>query len=70
MRLSLIPLVAALAAAVCLVIAFMAAGLDLLSDLFMLLAVAALVFIAWTALRRARDRNIGRRQAGSIQPGP
>ena len=72
MRLCVISLVAALAAAVCLVIAFIAAGAGLISDLFILLAVVALLFTAWTALRqiRGRERNIGRRNSGSIQPGP
>ena len=53
MRLSVIQVVAALAAAVCVVIAFIAAGAGLVSGLFMLLAMLALGFIAWTALRRA-----------------
>ncbi|MNT55777.1 hypothetical protein D3C72_1930410 [compost metagenome] len=50
MRLSIIQVIAALAAAVCVVIA---AGVGLISTVFMLLAVAALGFIAWTAIRRA-----------------
>lgn len=53
MRLSVLQVIAALAAAVCVVIAFIAAGAGLISGFFMLLAVAALGFIAWTALRRA-----------------
>lgn len=53
MRLSVIQVIAALAAAVCVVIAFIAAGAGLVSGLFMLLAMLALGFIAWTALRRA-----------------
>ncbi|MND66009.1 hypothetical protein [uncultured Brevundimonas sp.] len=53
MRLSIIQVIAALAAAVCVVIAFIAAGVGLISTVFMLLAVAALGFIAWTAIRRA-----------------
>ena len=57
MRLSVIQVVAALAAAVCIVIAFIAAGLGLISGLFMLLAMLALIFIAWTALRRALGQD-------------
>jgi hypothetical protein len=53
MRLSIIQIIAALAAAVCVVIAFIATGIGLIFTVFMLLAVAALGFIAWTAIRRA-----------------
>ena len=72
MRLFLVPMIAALAAAVCLVIAFIAAGVGLISDLFILLAVVALLFTAGSALRHVlgRERNIGRRNPGSIQPDP
>lgn len=72
MRLSVLQVIAALFAAVCLVIAFIAAGVAVVSGVFMLLAVAALGFIAWTALRRAmdRDRHVARRNVGSTQPGP
>jgi hypothetical protein len=59
MRLSVLQVIAALFAAVCLIIAFIAAGVAVVSGAFMLLAVGALGFIAWTALRRAfgRDRE-------------
>ncbi|HEY1072530.1 hypothetical protein [Brevundimonas sp.] len=74
MRLSVIQLVAALAAAVCIVIAFIAAGIGLISGLFMLMAMAALGFIAWTALRRAlgydRERAPAARDPGSVRPEP
>ena len=53
MRLSIIQVIAALVAAVCVVIAFIATGIGLIFTVFMLLAVAALGFIAWTAIRRA-----------------
>jgi len=53
MRFSVIQVIAALTAAVCVVIAFIAAGVGLISAIFSLLAVAALGFIAWTAIRRA-----------------
>jgi len=64
MRLSVIQVVAALAAAVCTVIAFIAAGLGLISGLFMLLAMLALIFIAWTALRRALGQDRAQASAG------
>lgn len=72
MRLSVIQVVAALGAAVCVVIAFIAAGVGLISSAFMLLAVAALAFIAWTAIRRAlgHGREQVTRSSGSIQPKP
>jgi hypothetical protein len=57
MPLSVIQVVAALGAAVCIVIAFIAAGVSLISGFFMLLAVAALGFIAWTAIRRAMNQT-------------
>jgi hypothetical protein len=74
MRLSVIQVVAALGAAVCVVIAFIAAGVGLISSAFMLLAVAALAFIAWTAIRRAlghgREQTPVARSSGSVQPKP
>jgi len=61
MRLSVVQVIAALFSAVCFVIAFIAAGVAVVSGAFMLMALAALGFIAWTALRRAfgRDRLPG-----------
>ncbi|MFZ4166873.1 hypothetical protein [Brevundimonas sp. NPDC058933] len=53
---SVIQVIAALAAAVCIAIAFIAAGVGIISSVFMLLAVAALGFIAWTAIRRAMSQ--------------
>ncbi|MFE9082680.1 hypothetical protein ACQKKG_11100 [Brevundimonas sp. NPDC003935] len=61
MRLCVISLVAALVAAVCLVIAFIAAGVGMISVLFVLVAGAALGLIVWTALRRWLSRERGRR---------
>ncbi|HUH09383.1 MAG TPA: hypothetical protein VLZ51_02545 [Brevundimonas sp.] len=61
MRLCVISLVAALAASVCLVIAFIAAGVGVISDLFVLVAGAALGLIVWIALRRWLGRERGRR---------
>lgn len=57
MRLSVIQITAGLFAAVCAVIAFIAAGVAVVSGVFMLLAVGALGFIAWTAFRRAYGRD-------------
>ena len=57
MRLSVIQVIAALFSAVCFIIAFIAAGVAVVSGVFMLLALAALGFIAWTALRRAFARK-------------
>jgi len=57
MRLSVIQVIAALAAAICVIIAFIAAGAGLISGFFMLLAMAALGFIAWNAIRRAMGQT-------------
>lgn len=57
MRLYTTQIIAALLAAVCIVIAFIAAGAALVSGFFMLLAVAALGWIAWSAMRRVLARN-------------
>ncbi|ANF55058.1 hypothetical protein NI454_02900 [Brevundimonas diminuta] len=57
MRLSVIQVIAALFSAVCFVIAFIATGVAVVSGAFMLLALAALGFIAWTALRRAFGKD-------------
>ena len=70
MPLSVVQVVAALAAAVCIVIAFIATGAGLISGFFMLLAMAALGFIAWTALRRAMgyDRVRSSAARNPVQP--
>ncbi|MGU3455737.1 hypothetical protein ACLBV5_05430 [Brevundimonas sp. M1A4_2e] len=57
MRLSVIQVIAALFSAVCFIIAFIATGVAVVSGAFMLLALAALGFIAWTALRRAFGKD-------------
>ncbi|MGH7027863.1 hypothetical protein [Brevundimonas sp.] len=67
MRLSVIHIVASLAAAVCVVIAFIAAGAGLISGLFMLMAFGALGFIAWTALRHALGDD-GERASAARNP--
>lgn len=68
MRLSVIQVIAALFAAVCFVIAFIAAGIAVVSGAFMLLALAALGFIAWSALRRAFGRDRLRRPSSPPAP--
>lgn len=57
MRLPVIQLIAAVLAAACLLIAFFAVASAVVSGMFMAVALAALVFIAWTALRRAYGRR-------------
>lgn len=54
MRLKIVQVVAALLAAVAFVLAFMAAGVFVLSSLFMALGLAALGWLAWTMIRKAR----------------
>ncbi|MBD7941728.1 hypothetical protein [Brevundimonas guildfordensis] len=70
MRLSVVQVIAALFSAVCFVIAFIAAGVAVVSGAFMLLALAALGFIAFSALRRAfgRDRLTQRRPPAPPRP--
>ena len=70
MRLSVIQVIAALFAAVCLVIAFIDAGVAVVSGVFMLLAVAAQGFIAWTALRRAFSKDRGPSSPPAPPSGP
>ena len=59
MRLKTVQAVAALAAAVAFVLAFMAAGVLILSGLFMAIGRAAVAWLAWSLIRqvRARDRR-------------
>ena len=70
MRLSVLQVIAALFAAVCLVIAFIATGVAVVSGVFMLLAVAALGFIAWSALRRAFSKARGPSSPPAPPSGP
>ena len=59
MRLKTVQAIAALAAAVAFILAFMAAGVLLLSALFMAVGLAAVAWLAWSLIRqvRARDRR-------------
>ncbi|MBX9460465.1 MAG: hypothetical protein KL785_04510 [Brevundimonas sp.] len=52
MRLKTIQVIAALAAAVAFVLAFMAAGVLLLSGLFMAAGLAAVAWLAWSLIRQ------------------
>lgn len=54
MRLRTIQVIAALTAAVAFVLAFMAAGVFLVSSLFMALGLAAVAWLAWSLVNRVR----------------
>ena len=63
MRLKTIQAIAALAAAVAFILAFMAAGVLILSALFMAVGLAAVAWLAWSLVRQVRGRE--RRRAPS-----
>lgn len=52
--------IAALAAAVAFVMAFIAAGVFIVSSLFMALGLAAVGWLAWSLVRQVRARRRGR----------
>jgi threonine/homoserine/homoserine lactone efflux protein len=54
MRLRTIQVIAALIAAVAFVLAFMAAGVVLVSSLFMAVGLAAIAWLAWSLVRRVK----------------
>jgi hypothetical protein len=54
MRLRTIQVIAALTAAVAFVLAFMAAGVFLVSSLFMALGLAAVAWLAWSLVKRVK----------------
>ena len=54
MRLKTVQVIAALIAAVAFVLAFMAAGILLLSSLFMAVGLAAVAWLAWSLVRRVK----------------
>ena len=64
MRLKTIQVIAALAAAVAFILAFMAAGVLILSGLFMAVGLAAVAWLAWSLIRqiprRVRNRTASR----------
>ena len=66
MRLKTIQVIAALAAAVAFILAFMAAGVLLLSGLFMAAGLAAVAWLAWSLVRQVRGRSRDRPASRSI----
>ena len=54
MRLKTVQVIAALIAAVAFVLAFMAAGIILLSSLFMAVGLAAVAWLAWSLVQRVK----------------
>ena len=66
MRLKTVQAVAALAAAVAFVLAFMAAGVLLLSALFMAVGLAAVGWLAWSLIRQVRERGRNRTASGPV----
>lgn len=54
MRLRTVQVIAALTAAVAFVLAFMAAGVFIVSSLFMALGLAAIAWLAWSLVRQVR----------------
>jgi hypothetical protein len=57
MRLKIIQIVAALAAAVAFLLAFMAAGVVFVSTLFMAAGLAAVAWLAWSLIRQVGGRR-------------
>jgi threonine/homoserine/homoserine lactone efflux protein len=66
MRLKTIQIVAALAAAVAFLLAFMAAGVVFVSTLFMAAGLAAVAWLAWSLIRQVGTR--GRKPARAGRP--
>jgi len=54
MRAGIAQVIAALVAAVCFVLAFVAAGALLVSSLFMIAGLMAVAWLAWTLIRRVK----------------
>ncbi len=53
-------IIAVLVAAVAFVLAFIAAGIFIVSSLFMVLGLAAVGWLAWSLIRQVRTRRRGR----------
>ncbi len=66
MRLKTVQAVAALAAAVAFILAFMAAGVLILSALFMAVGLAAVAWLAWSLVRQVRGRDRRRTASRSV----
>ncbi len=60
MPLKTVQIIAALAAAVAFVLAFIAAGIFLVSSLFMAVGLAAVAWLTWSLIRQVRARRRGR----------
>lgn len=60
MPLKTVQIVAALAAAVAFVLAFIAAGIFIVSSLFMAVGLAAVGWLAWSLIRQVRTNRRGR----------
>ena len=60
MPLKTVQIIAALAAAVAFVLAFIAAGMFLVSSLFMAVGLAAVGWLTWSLIRQVRARRGGR----------
>ena len=60
MPLKTVQIIAALIAAVAFVLAFIAAGMFLVSSLFMALGLAAVAWLTWSLIRQVRTRLRGR----------
>lgn len=60
MPLKTVQIIAALAAAVAFVLAFIAAGMVLVSSLFMAVGLAAVAWLTWSLIRQVRTRRRGR----------
>ena len=54
MRFKTVQVIAALTAAVAFVLAFMAAGMVIVSGVFMVVGLAAIGWLAWTMVRRVK----------------
>lgn len=66
MRLKTIQVIAALAAAVAFILAFMAAGVLLLSGLFMAAGLTAVAWLAWSLVRQVHQRGRNRTASRSV----
>ena len=67
MRLKTVQIVAALIAAIAFVLAFIAAGVLLVSGLFMALGLAAVAWLAWSLIRQVHAIR-GRKTATLTRP--
>ena len=66
MRLKTVQVIAALAAAVAFILAFMAAGVLILSGLFMAAGLAAVAWLAWSLIQQVRTRPRDRPASRSV----